>query len=969
MPITTTGAGLASGGTELSTPFDYSIESELSTPFYTERDDLGVELVTPFDMAGSVGTELSTPFDMTGLIDTELSTPFDMVQSISDPSWGNPVGTPATHVFLTAGASIGATVLNVNSTSLIAPGQTIVLSTGEVVTVDVVLSPTSFSITTPLAQAVSAGSSVAIITLTAPVLPGDTTVTVTSTTGLTPGTVLTIGGETVVVGSITSPTTFTITSPFAYSHASGDALTALSGFQPVLLIFDKGGTQLGTITTFGITSPPTQAIMNFRASTAAQGSMTFIVPRTLEDGETPNPEADLIFDDRFVVVGLEIGGPLWGGSITVQESSAGVIQAECTDMFGQFVNTPSIEVDEEMTVSTPAWSVIAEILNTFNSRKATDGELTWAIESSGSKVFRGSKFSTNGDAMTAIQTVVENAGIELMWRISVGGGQLSTTLVVADKFESASSFAIQDGANGNIMANPRIIRDPTNVVHEITLTGEPTDLSDCMPEYAQWAITNSTPTVTVSVDPGPLRRRAKLDVSVPWGYSAETIAGLCSETLDQVWDMYYSFLRAIHDMEGRPFHKGFLWEGVPSTYFDSRQSGSTALSRQTWRTRLQLVETFTNTPASAIMISDATAQNNRNSWLIVTYNRQTDTQVVRYWPVQGAGAAAGASVTKWQISGTTIIYTVSGTRIIDRVSFFSASTGAFCESYNTRVYDPVDKRYRNLRRVTAGGFYGKYIDPADPDLTFSDYGSDAGVAVGDFSQLVGKIYDFELYNVDLWDPYRDGIGVLKSALTLYNAAPTTRERWHLVSYNAGDNASTSIVYGVSATDTEWVVESAAGFPTPETGDFPFKIQIDDGLATEIVMVVGAEGLLWTVQRGQDGTTAIVHEPGTGIRRLGAGAPTGLTPTDIPWPEGQAYAEELLAMLSQATIAIELDIANIDDAWREADFGAVMPVIITTEGAGGGFNGTARVVGRSPDPFGAAGPAGSMKVVLEVATGG
>lgn len=752
-----------------------------------------------------------------------------------------------------------------------------------------------------------------------------------------------------------------------------EGFAALSGFQPVMWVFDKGGAQLGVLTDFGISSPPTQAIMNHRAASAAQGSMTFSVARTLMDGVTPNPEAALIFEDRLVVVGLEVGGPLWAGSISIQESAGGIIQVQCHDLFGQFVNTPSVEIDQTVSDSTPAWALIEQALEVFNFRKVADGEMVWSLEHTGSRPYRGAKFKVTSDMYGVLEDVVENAGVELLWRAEVIGSQLVPTLIVSDHFQHTGTLEIKDGFDGNIMARPRIIRDPTNVVHEITLMGEPTDLAEQIPDYAHWAIRNSTPKVTVSVDPGPLRRRARLDVTVPWGYSSSTIASLVSATLDEVWDMYYSFLRAMHDIEGRPFHEGYIWEGGSSEYFDSTESGSRALSRAAWRTRLQLVETYPNTPASAIMISDANCAYNLNVWLIVTYNRKTGSQGVGYW---GIPSVAGASLSKAHIDDydSTIIYTVSGTRIVAKETItiepgFTPGSGWWVESYNVRFWDPFSRRYRYLRRILNGGKFGKYIDPADPDITITDLGPGAAIDLDTLSQLIGKIYDFELYNIDLWDPYRDGIGAFITKPSIFNGAPTTRPRWHLIPYSSGSSAATSLLLGISATDVNLEVVSAAGFPTPESDDFPFKVSIDDGLDREIVQVVGAAGLEWTVLRGQDGTTAVIHEAGAPLHRVGSTIPEGLTPLDPPWPEGEAYAQELLALMSVATTTIELDIANIDDAWRAADFGEILPVSITTEGINAGFDGTARVIGRSPDPFGAGGPPGSMKVVLEVVTGG
>lgn len=97
-----------------------------------ERPIAVTELVTPFDMAGSVATELSTPFDMAGMIGTLLSTPFDMVEGLVTPQWGIPLGTTPVYLYLTTPASVGGTVLQVTSTAGLVPGQTLIIKGGTI---------------------------------------------------------------------------------------------------------------------------------------------------------------------------------------------------------------------------------------------------------------------------------------------------------------------------------------------------------------------------------------------------------------------------------------------------------------------------------------------------------------------------------------------------------------------------------------------------------------------------------------------------------------------------------------------------------------------------------------------------------------------------------------------------------------------------------------------------------------------
>ena len=153
--------------------------------------------------------------------------------------------------------------------------------------------------------------------------------------------------------------------------------------------------------------------------------------------------------------------------------------------------------------------------------------LTWYLEATGTKPYRGARFDVQGDVFDALEDIVENAGIEMLWRADVVDSKLVATLVVADKFEHVGTLEIKDGPDGNIMARPRIIRDPSNVVHKILHRravrprGDDAGLRPLgYPE--QHAEGHG------QCRSGPLRRRAKLDVSVPWGFSTSTLASLVS---------------------------------------------------------------------------------------------------------------------------------------------------------------------------------------------------------------------------------------------------------------------------------------------------------------------------------------------------------------------------------------------------------------------------------------------------------
>jgi len=84
-------------------------------------------------------------------------------------------------------------------------------------------------------------------------------------------------------------------------------------------------------------------------------------------------------------------------------------------------------------------------------------------------------------------------------------------------------------------------------------------------------------------------------------------------------------------------------------------------------------------------------------------------------------------------------------------------------------------------------------------------------------------------------------------------------------------ASSLLASGVSDTATSISVNSAASFPTLESGDY-FYATIGVGSSSEIVKVTAISGTTFTVLRGQDDTTAVSHSSGADIAlRVNAGA--------------------------------------------------------------------------------------------------
>ncbi len=78
-----------------------------------------------------------------------------------------------------------------------------------------------------------------------------------------------------------------------------------------------------------------------------------------------------------------------------------------------------------------------------------------------------------------------------------------------------------------------------------------------------------------------------------------------------------------------------------------------------------------------------------------------------------------------------------------------------------------------------------------------------------------------------------------------------------------NNATAALAAGISAGDTSIVLTSGAPFPSPTGGDF-FYLTIDSGGAIEIVKVTARSGDTLTIQRAQQGTTAVAFSAGTPV---------------------------------------------------------------------------------------------------------
>jgi hypothetical protein len=724
---------------------------------------------------------------------------------------------------------------------------------------------------------------------------------------------------------------------FDFLAAGSTGLPA--GVPPIwlpLMVFDKAGSYLGSIAAYNVTGPPVRYLRSRRVTN--EGRMTFSVPRS-------SPDIGLIASDRLVRLQSARGEAPWWGTMSPSVSAGGVQEVECADGYTVLRDGPAVTVKEAVGDGTPATAVYARVMGIHNDLRLGSGEAAWELDVAGARPFRGD-LDLDTDTLSALDLVISRSRTELAVDSRLEGNRLVPILRVRDRFDAGAGAPIYDGPGGNVVANPTIVEDPTPLVFSIRLRGTTTDLSKCLPEWAQWAIADVTPEVTVSVSPGAYRNRQRRDESLDWGLSAAAVQAQCNAIVEWIWSLYRSFLKAVHDIEGRPWHDGWVYLGPPDTY-EPKAAGKDSLSRRAWRSRLELVE-IDGEPASAIMLSDKACMVNLREWLLVRYNRASGVQTVE---TQAMPSVAGASLVKWNVgAGGAVLYQASGGRVTARSTI--ANTGAFVDPYTTPIYDPVLKRTLNMRRVISGSrALVSYVYQSDPDNTFVDLGPDAAVAqaAGDGSSFIGKVYDFEEDRIDDYDPRRDGIGVRKASASVFDGKESSKPRWHIASFNVGGDAATGLTSGISATETAIEMDSIDGFPDPDVdaSSFPFLVAIDSGSNKEIVKVLGMSGTLWNVVRGQGGTEAIIHEGGATVGREGAPAWPGF-PFPYSWPEGAAWASDELAEVSKPLIRVQAHVSHFRGDQLTIGYGSTHAVDVASEGPPGRWVGTERAIGWSTD---------------------
>lgn len=798
--------------------------------------------------------------------------------------------------------------------------------------------------------------------------------------------------------------TVTVAAPLAGTY-SGTTVIAVTQALHALIVYDKGGALIGAVTKFNIPSPRSHMVN-------VPGQMAFEIP-------VNHPDAQLVADDRLVTVTSDQDGATWLGSMGRQEWTDSKVSVSCPDAFDLLTGAPLKFTDgskdpktgkttkDELTIEddTPATALYQIVLKKLNEEKAKHCEVEWGFDGEGcTKTFRGD-LPSGGDAMSYISLIGERSQTEYAWRAD---GPIPT-LVVRDKFEGISGPALFDGPGGNIMSQPSLVSDPSARISSLKLTGQTTFLAKWVPAWGGWAVHEITPEVDISIDgegcDGPRWRRDE-QVTVDWSLSKKEQKRLAALTTARLWRMFYTFLYAQHDLYGMPFYDDkWSYEGPPAEI-------EMDLTLDRWHTRNQMGLYHTTTPAHIVMDSEAAGE-----FVIVVYFRTTGTKVVMKlprtetytYPIPTGTVAVGTELT---------IYTVSGDNSAVYATWTSDGSGVKLGS--PQVVDAPGGGSGNIsvREILSGPFTGHYVNTSEADWTFTSPDETLALQVGG---QIGKIWPFERDKVVQWDPRRDGVGKKLTRPSVLNAQLRTIPRWHFIQYTTGGGV-TSLTRSVGVNDTVIFVDSSDDFPEPPfdivvgdpegNGDegmrvthiFGSEFTVVRGTASKTALSMDAAegdtvihvdvGPESTLVAGRaviiDGTAYVVASvagdtvtlktplvadlaSGEAVTFTTAqlihdeGSPVSLANGDVfdgfkfpyTWPEGEAYAKDLLDRRSKPRILVAQKVANKGGAWG-VELGSMCPITYTTEGPlGPGWSGTGRVVGIAPDE-----ESGTMEIMTE-----
>lgn len=967
-----------------------------------------------FNIGSAFEWEHDRLFNLGEVLDWTHDRLFDIIAASSTGTGSSAPGvgststaSPTAATTLSAPALAGDTTVTVTSATGISVGGRVVIGS-DARTVTAIVG-TTLTLDAPLSAAWAAGTGVtayAGTTASTGAAAGATTITVADASAFTPGSTIVITEGSIiqyrtvlsVAGSV-----ITLSSALGSAITSG-AYVAIVEAQFVLgqmLVFDKAGNPLGALTKFSVSESRSIGIR-------MAGNMQMSVPVT-------HPDASLIGDDCLLAVVSSVGLPTWGGSIGRHTTSGGSVEInvpEITDLFTGF-KIAFTEAEREQVDGQPAIIVYGMVLTKTNAVRVAHGEAAFEADLTGVKAFRGD-LPEDGEPIEFIELIARRSQTEWATRTDIVAGKFVPTLMARDTFTAAAGVAFADGTGGNIEdGSIRYISDPTTAIRKLKLTGSPTNIIKYVPEWAAWAVHEITPEVTLELpDPSPAtgtpRFREDLEVTVDWGLSKAEQQRLAAATEDRLWAMYYSFLYAWHDISAMPFHPSWAYEGPPTDL-------ESTLTADKWHTHNELALYATTTPAHIVMANEVDRE-----WLVVIFY------------LSGAGAKYTRIVpmdtlykypfpTGYVPVGTTVnIYEVVNKRArVDSVFTWNDPSERWLLYYPIVVTNVATGSTMTVRGIVNGPFSGKYVNTSEDPWTLVFATPTA--RVDDETDMITKVYHFERQRIQQWDPRRDGVGEYLHRTTVWNGALTSRARWHIVGWTAGDAGETALAEGIYHFDTIIYVESVEGWPTT----YPFTIRVGDPLYhVEDMLVLSAFGGRLTVERGtstlttlavaalagdtvltvsaapdaaivtgyaviiggnayvvsevtgttiriesglvanagigtsvQFTTAAFSFEPGAKVQVVGAEAFDGFV-LPYTWPEGDLYAQEWLDRHNTGARVISFRIFNRDDAWASAAvYGSTHAIDITTEGIIGG---TIRVIAYSP-----AEEPGTMEVIGEL----
>lgn len=348
-----------------------------------------------------------------------------------------------------------------------------------------------------------------------------------------------------------------------------------------MLVFNRSGARVGTISTWTITSPRT-----FRIAEICD--MTVEIPNRDSAGNVVfNSAMDaLLIEDNILYVENEMDGiPGWGGAIIEKEyvNDGLILTLNSGESLLAGLETTTITQNAGDSAT-----IASRLVSAANAKQGAHGDVLVTFSNDGTTPNYGT-YTYEGDIFQGLQQLATDSLAEFYVQAVLGAGAASISFVLHWNSTFANDLSgvitISDGTSGQLAQGTSFKFSVMEVFNRIRLRGASTSFADYLNyDCVKSVVKDLTPEVDwIAEGATNLRRRENLNLSVNFSLSSDAQQAIATtgydiddpnnpgtllhvKGLEELYlDYYKSFLYYHHNRLGRPFLDGYDWSGPDGT--------------------------------------------------------------------------------------------------------------------------------------------------------------------------------------------------------------------------------------------------------------------------------------------------------------------------------------------------------------------------------------------------------------------